>query len=235
MPVPKEPSGILIASEYKFQQTLTLRHEPLGIFMNLRFERSMYSWLSRLHSGLVVVFFIMLSVSSVHRAHGDNTTEFAIANGELSLGAPDGWKRVQPRSRIVETEFAIKPIKPDDQPGRMTCMGAGGSVEANISRWYGQFSQPDGSATKDKAALKTLRIAGCKVTLIDISGTFKDMPGGPFAGGQSIDRPNYRMMAAIIETTDKGNYFIKFYGPAATVKASSKGFQKMIEGMVTTN
>ncbi len=202
--------------------------------MNLRFERNMHSWLSRLHSGLAVVFFIMLSMSSVHKAHGDNTTEFTIANGDLSLGAPDGWKRVQPRSRIVETEFAIKPTKPDDQPGRMTSMGAGGSVEANISRWYGQFSQPDGSATKDRAALKTLRIAGCKVTLIDITGTFKDMPGGPFAGGQSIDRPDYRMMAAIIETTDKGNYFIKFYGPAATVEASSQGFKKMIEGMVST-
>jgi hypothetical protein len=43
------------------------------------------------------------------------------------------------------------------------------------------------------------------------------------------------MMAAIVETTDKGNYFIKFYGPAATVEASSQGFKKMIEGMVTTN
>ena len=61
------------------------------------------------------------------------------------------------------------------------------------------------------------------------------MPGGPFAGGQSIDRQNYRMMAAIIETPDKGNYFIKFYGPATTVEASADGFQKMIEGMVSTN
>jgi hypothetical protein len=114
-------------------------------------------------------------------------------------------------------------------------MGAGGSIEANIARWYGQFSQPDGSSTKDKVGLKTLRIAGCKVTCVDVSGTFKDMPGGPFAGGQSIDRPNYRMMAAIIETPDKGNYFIKFYGPATTVEASADGFQKMIEGMVSTN
>jgi hypothetical protein len=203
--------------------------------MNLGIERSMYPCLSRLHSGLVAVFLVLLSINSVHSALADNTTEFTVANGELSFGAPDGWKRVQPRSRIVETEFAIEPIKPGDQPGRMTSMGAGGSVEANIARWYGQFSQPDGSATKDKAALKILHIAGCKITLIDVSGTFKDMPGGPFAGGQSIDRPDYRMMAAIIETTDKGNYFIKFYGPATTVEASSKGFQKMIEGMVTTN
>ena len=178
--------------------------------MNLGIERSMYPCLSRLHSGLVAVFLVLLSINSVHSALADNTTEFTVANGALSLGAPDGWKRVQPRSRIVETEFAIEPIKPGDQPGRMTSMGAGGSVEANIARWFGQFSQPDGSATKDKAALKILHIAGCKITLIDVSGTFKDMPGGPFAGGQSIDRPDYRMMAAIIETTDKGNYFIKF-------------------------
>ena len=206
----------------------------LGVFMNLQFERSVYQCLSRIHSVLVILFFMMLSISSMHGAFADTRSEFTVANGELSLGAPDGWKRVQPRSRIVETEFSIEPTKPGDQPGRMTSMGAGGSVEANIARWYGQFSQPDGSATKDKAALKTLRIAGCKVTLIDISGTFKDMPGGPFAGGQSIDRPDYRMMAAIIETTNNGNYFIKFYGPAETVEASSKGFQKMIEGMVST-
>lgn len=176
-----------------------------------------------------------LFVMPVHVVIADADAEFTVANGEFSLAAPAGWKQVQPRSRIVETEFAIEPVKPDDQPGRMTSMGAGGSIEANIARWYGQFSQPDGSSTKDKAGLKTLNIAGCKVTCVDVSGTFKDMPGGPFAGGQSIDRPNYRMMAAIIETPDKGNYFIKFYGPAATVEASADGFKKMIEGMVPTN
>jgi hypothetical protein len=176
-----------------------------------------------------------LFVMPIHVALADSDAEFTVANGEFSLAAPAGWKQVQPRSRIVETEFAIEPVKPDDQPGRMTSMGAGGSIEANIARWYGQFSQPDGSSTKDKAGLKTLNIAGCKVTCVDVSGTFKDMPGGPFAGGQSIDRPNYRMMAAIIETADKGNYFIKFYGPAATVEASADGFKKMIEGMVPTN
>ena len=110
----------------------------------------------------------MLFIMPVHVVLADAAAEFTVANGELSLAAPAGWKQVQPRSRIVETEFAIEPVKPDDQPGRMTSMGAGGSIEANIDRWYGQFSQPDGSSTKDKAALKTLRIAGCKVTCVDV-------------------------------------------------------------------
>ena len=203
--------------------------------MNLQPSRTKCSLLSQLLFGLSTLSLAAIFVMPVHVALADADAEFTVANGEFSLAAPAGWKQVQPRSRIVENEFAIEPVKPDDQPGRMTSMGAGGSIEANIARWYGQFSQPDGSSTKDKAGLKTLNIAGCKVTCVDVSGTFKDMPGGPFAGGQSIDRPNYRMMAAIIETADKGNYFIKFYGPAATVEASADGFKKMIEGMVPTN
>jgi hypothetical protein len=132
---------------------------------------------------------------------------------------------------MIETEFSIPPVK-GSGPGRMTVMGAGGSVEANVDRWYGQFSQPDGSATKDKATMKKVKIAGSSVTLVDVSGTYKDMPGGPFAGGKAIERPGYRMLAAIVETSGAGNYFLKFYGPAATVEGGAAGFHRMIEGMV---
>jgi hypothetical protein len=39
------------------------------------------------------------------------------------------------------------------------------------------------------------------------------------------------MLAAIVEGPD-GNYFLKFYGPAATVEKHADGFRKMVEGMV---
>lgn len=156
---------------------------------------------------------------------------FRIGEGSFSLSAPEGWQRVQPRSRIVETEFSV-PSDEGLQAGRMTVMGAGGSIEANIDRWFGQFGQPDGSATKDKAAIKKMTIAGCNVTIVDVSGIFRDMPGGPFAGGKTIERPDYRMLAAIVETPSQGNYFLKFYGPAATVAKSVDGFQEMVEGLV---
>lgn len=161
----------------------------------------------------------------------EDVRTFAIAGASLLLEAPAGWKRVQPKSGIVETEFSI-PSAGDLPAGRMTVMGAGGSVQANVDRWYGQFSQPDGTATKDKATTKTLKLAGSTVTLVDVSGTYKDMPGGPFAGGKTIERPEYRMLAAIVETTDSGSHFLKFYGPAATVANEADGFRKMIEGMV---
>ena len=164
----------------------------------------------------------------------EQTRAFTIASDTLSLEAPAGWQRVQPKSGIVETEFSIPAADAGvaDQIGRMTVMGAGGSVTANVDRWYGQFSQPDGSSTKEKAVTKTLKLAGCSVTLVDLSGTFKDMPGGPFAGGKSIDRPDYRMLAAIVETPKAGNYFLKFYGPGKIVAAHADGFRTMVEGMV---
>jgi hypothetical protein len=170
--------------------------------------------------------------AAAQAAVAEDTRAFTIASGGYSLEAPAGWKRVPPKSGIVETEFAIPPEAGDEQPGRMTVMGAGGSVQANVDRWYGQFAQPDGSATKDKATTKTLKLAGCSVTLVDVGGIYKDMPGGPFAGGKSIDRPNYRMLAAIVETPGKGSYFLKFYGPAATVAKHADGFRTMVEGLV---
>jgi hypothetical protein len=37
----------------------------------------------------------------------EDTRAFSIAGGSLLLEAPAGWKRVQPKSGIVETEFSI--------------------------------------------------------------------------------------------------------------------------------
>ena len=70
---------------------------------------------------------------------------FSVARGGFSLEAPEGWEQVQPKSGIVETEFSIptEAKAADGGPlpaGRMTVMGAGGSVQANIDRWYGQFA-----------------------------------------------------------------------------------------------
>lgn len=166
------------------------------------------------------------------QAVAEGMRTFTIAGGGMSLQAPESWKRVEPKSGIVETEFSIPGEGEAEVAGRMTVMGAGGTVQANIDRWYGQFTQPDGSDTKDKATAKKINVAGCAVTMVDITGTYKDMPGGPFAGGRAIERPEYRMLAAIIEVPDQGNYFLKFYGPAKTVAKHADGFRAMIEGMV---
>ena len=158
-------------------------------------------------------------------------TAFTVADGKLSFTAPKGWTKKQPRSRIIEVEFEIPAGEGDENAGRFTVMGAGGDVQANIDRWLGQFEQPGGGKSKDKAKVEKLTIAGKTVHYVDLAGTYNDAPSGPFAGGKTIKRENYRMLAAIVETKEAGNYFLKFYGPKATVAANEKPFYEMLDSL----
>jgi hypothetical protein len=154
---------------------------------------------------------------------------FTIGDGSLSLTAPLGWTKKEAANRIIEAEFAVAPAKGDETPGRLTAMGAGGSVEQNVTRWIDQFVGPGGSAVKPRRDKAT--VSGAEIEIVDLSGTYKDSPGGPFAGGKAIMRDNYRMLGAIIQTKDKGNYFLKLYGPKATIDENEKGFQEMVKSL----
>ena len=155
-----------------------------------------------------------------------------ISEGKLQLAAPATWKRVKPQSGIVEHEFAVPAAEGDEQGGRVTVMGAGGSVDANIDRWFGQFTQPDGGDTKTKFKdkLQKLELAGVEVHLVDIAGTYKDQRG-PFNPAAAVEREKYRMLAAVVTSPKLGNYFIKFYGPERTVEANAKAFDAMIRSL----
>ncbi len=158
-----------------------------------------------------------------------------LADGKFQLTMPEGWQRKQPKVNIIEHEFEVPAAEGDQRPGRVTVMGAGGSIEDNLKRWYGQFRQPDGADTADAAKVEQKTVAGQAVTLVDVSGTYLDKPGGPFAGGKTIERDGYRMLAAIVETTQKGektgNYFIKLIGPRQTIADNQKAFDAMIDSL----
>ncbi|MBW3597616.1 MAG: hypothetical protein KY475_10110 [Planctomycetes bacterium] len=154
--------------------------------------------------------------------------KIALADGKLTLVPPAAWERKEPSVRIIEHEFAIPAAEGDDNPGRLTIMGAGGSVEANIDRWIGQFEQPDGASSKDRTKVDKLTVDGQTVHLVDITGTYKDQRG-PFA--PAVMREDYRMLAAIIATEQSGRYFVKLYGPKKTIAANEKAFRAMVESL----
>ncbi len=176
-----------------------------------------------------VFAFATTAASAADKAEGK---KYTIADGKFELTAPGSWLAKEPKVRIIDSEFEVPVAEGDDRPGRVTVMGAGGSIDANIDRWIGQFTQPDGSDSKKATKVKKMTVAGQDVHLVDVSGTYLDKP--PFAGG-GVERENYRMLAAIVETKQggkkAGNYFIKFIGPAHTVQDNEAGFQKMIESL----
>jgi hypothetical protein len=156
------------------------------------------------------------------------TRGIELAEGALSLEVSEDWKTVQPRVRIIEHEFAVPSGADEEETGRVTIMVAGGSVEANVDRWLGQFELPEGGNVKEKAEIKEKKIADLNVHRVDVTGTYKDQRG-PFA--PAVTRADYRMLAAIIQTPQHGNYFIKFYGPKETVGKQEKAFDTMLESL----
>jgi hypothetical protein len=172
---------------------------------------------------------LLLLVPCLAASAQDKGNAFTIGDEKLMLTAPASWTKKAPASRIVEAEYAVPPAKGDETPGRLTAMGAGGSVEQNVTRWIDQFVGPGGSAVKPQRDKTT--VSGAEIEIVDLIGTYKDSPGGPFAGGKPILRENYRMLGAIIQTKDRGNYFLKLYGPKATIDENEKGFQEMVKSL----
>ena len=177
-------------------------------------------------AGLAVAAFVS---STSHAAEeGAEPTVVTIADGAISLQAPAEWVKKKPASRIVEVEFAVPKVEGDSADGRLTIMQAGGSVEDNISRWIGQFSQPDNKSTRDRALISKEEVAAQTVHLVDISGNYADRRG-PFA--PAVQRENYRMLGAIVVTKDHGQQFIKLYGPRKTIAANEKAFQQFVKSL----
>lgn len=153
-----------------------------------------------------------------------------IASGAYVLTAPEDWKAVPPRSRMLEHELSLPaPEGSEAVAGRLTIMAAGGSVDANISRWIGQFQGTEGGANREGATIDQETVAGMPVTLFDHSGTYMESTGGPF--GPKTPREDYRMLAAIIETGATGTYFIKLTGPAETLDPAAEPFRDMVLGI----
>ena len=100
--------------------------------------------------------------------------------------------------------------------------GQGGSVDANIERWKGQFQGANGKPVPAKVARRTT--GGVTMTTIDTAGEYSGM-GGPIASGKPV--PGYRLLGAIVEGPG-GNIFVKFTGPARTIDANQLKFQNLL-------
>ena len=150
--------------------------------------------------------------------------------GPFTLEVPSGWIEQTPRSRMRKAQFSLPRASGDSEDGELTVfyfgMGQGGSTEANISRWIGQVSQPDGSSSRDKAKIRQSEVSGFRMTLVDVSGTLRasNMPGVP----QRPARPGYRLLGAVLESS-QGPWFFKLVGPEKTISRWAESFRQFIE------
>ena len=140
------------------------------------------------------------------------------AAAALKFDAPTGWVSKTPSSSMRLADFTLPKVANDPEDGTLTVYyfgNQGGSVQANIDRWIGQLTQPDGRASKDVAKTTTLESkSGLKITLLDVSGTYvaEVTPGS----AERFNKPGFRQLAAVVDTPN-GPHFVKVVGPLATV------------------
>ncbi|HEY4360990.1 MAG TPA: hypothetical protein VGN17_08475 [Bryobacteraceae bacterium] len=146
--------------------------------------------------------------------------------GGLKWTPPLGWKS----SGSTSMRAATYPVAPSagDKEGAECAVyffgaGQGGTVQANLDRWQGQFKAPGGKPATAKIAKAAVH--GLPVTTIDVSGDYSGMTG---PAGAPASAPSYRLLGAIVEGPG-GNIFIKFAGPAKTIAANQAKFQQLLD------
>lgn len=162
----------------------------------------------------LVLFYVLMSTAFL--SAGDSQKQFKVA--ERTFEVPSTWTAVTPSSKMRKAQF---------KNGKVEIVvfffgaGSGGSAEANVNRWIGQFKEPkeELSAKVEKKKIKTATI-----TTISAKGTY--MSGSPF--GQKTPMPNYAMRGSIIECKG-GPIFIKMTGPSVDVTKATPGFDKTIK------
>lgn len=136
--------------------------------------------------------------------------------GELELKLPKSWKQSDATLPMRLATFEVPAGEGDKDNGEFVISsfpGGGGGVDANISRWVGQFS-----AEGRKAVVRQGKAGESDYFVADISGTYMK-PDGPPILRKTKETPGQRMVGVILNTKDSGVYFLKLTGPDATVAA----------------
>lgn len=145
------------------------------------------------------------------------------AAGSISWTAPARWE-AKPPSGMRAATYIIPAAKGDSEGAECAVFERlGGGVQANITRWVGQFEKTDGAPKQ-----KSETINGLPVTTVEVNGTFKG--GGQMMGQPSVSKTGYRLLGAIVEGPE-GDIFFKLTGPAKTVAAAQDEFHAMLKSL----
>ena len=141
----------------------------------------------------------------------------------LRYKVPAGWVEEERSSSMRVAQYKLPRTDGDTEDASLVLYyfgkGQGGTAAANVERWASQIQQPDGS--KAKVTEESFTANGMKVTTVDGAGTYvaETAPGS----GEFLNKPGYRLRAAVIETPN-GSYYVKLVGPEKTITHWNEAF-----------
>jgi hypothetical protein len=157
--------------------------------------------------------------------HPSPAADERISLGAFTMSKPRAWVTKPTTSKMRVTSFTM---------GEAELVvyyfgeGGAGSADANIDRWLGQITQPDGRPTRDVATIEHSKVAGQDLTIVSVSGHYHAaaMPGAD----EIIDKDDQALLAAIV-MSPHGPYFFKLLGPKATVDAQAASFRTALNSL----
>ncbi len=169
---------------------------------------------------LITLPLLILGTLTDRLSAADSPKAFAV--GGLNFNSPAGWTWVTTASPMRKAQFNVAGT---DGAAEVVFFhfgkGQGGSVQANIDRWLGQFAEP-----KDQLNTRTEKksVAGREITYVFAEGTY--LSGPPF--GQKTPVKDQALVGAII-TNEDGDVFVKMTGPKTTTGQAEAAFRTLVE------
>ncbi len=183
-------------------------------------------------SGLFLILIFLWGCNSSDNSGQDNqknSPAVGHSGTEVTYVTPKAWISETPQSSMRKAQYKL-PGRDSEEPAELAVFffpGEGGSVEANLQRWYGQFQQPDGSETSAHVEKKTVNVNGLNVTEVYVTGTYLKTPS-PMMSEPVEELPGYALLAAIVETSN-GPWFFKTIGPQNTIDYWRNDFNKFVQ------
>ena len=149
----------------------------------------------------------------------------------ITLKVPANWKQEDPSNNLRLAQFKLPPAEGDKPVTELVISsfgGDGGGVDQNFKRWIDQFT---GEGRKVK--LTSGECKQGKYYVNDITGTYLQSSGGPFAGGKKTPMPGYRSLSVVLMVPDAGVYFLRLTGPEKTVRAAAEALRKSFDADAT--
>lgn len=147
--------------------------------------------------------------------------------GPFSVAVPKDWTAKPSTSSMRAAQFVLSATAKEEAELIVYYFGEGGagSVQDNMDRWVGQFTQPDGKPSKDAAKIEKATFGGQSATLVTVAGRYTAMSMG--GAGDPVDKADQALLGAIVESP-KGPYYFKLVGAKKTVEAHAARFRALL-------
>jgi hypothetical protein len=139
--------------------------------------------------------------------------------------APASWVSRPPTSTSRLAQFIVPGSDSAEVVVFFFGASMGGNVDANLTRWHGQFTAGDAKPAYERVTRDSS--GAFPLTIAEYSGTYRRGIG---MGSADSVRTGQTLIATIVETP-RGAMFIQLFGPSARVAAERDTFLKFVKGI----